>query len=49
MLSNRLSVLEETLINDKGFCALVCRSVELTFKPQGACPDKNISLANLYQ
>ena len=49
MLSNRLSVLEETLIYEKVFCTFVCRSMELISKPQGLCPDKNIYLAYLYQ
>ena len=35
ILSKRLTVLEETLINKKGFFTLVRRSAELTLKPRG--------------
>ena len=35
ILSKRLTVLEETLINKKGFFTLVRRSAELTLKPLG--------------
>ena len=35
ILSKRLSVLEETLINKKGFFNLVRGSAELTLKPLG--------------
>ena len=35
ILSNKLSVLEETLINKKGFFTLLSRSAELTLKPLG--------------
>ena len=35
ILSKRLTVLEETVINKKGFFTLVRRSAELTLKPLG--------------